>query len=195
MSVYLYEEAIIERLQKITGDNRIHIVKPDQAISFFAQFDKDKVQFPAIVLSRNVTEINETLKNQVVMLQGQTSALTEENLIVKAQLIPIKVSWSLDVFAVDRFTCDEIIRELTFYFITHPRFLVKVPYNLEIEQNFDIFLEPTIQDNSDLLEFPNKGEFFRETLTIYTENAHFYSSSKQYPTYITLEDVVVDIEK
>lgn len=184
MSVYLYDEALVKQMRKITGDDRIHIVDPDSAISFFAQFDKDKVEFPAIVISRGAVTLND-YRNQVVALKGQSARIDENNLVVKAKLIPIRIEWTIDVFAVDRFTCDEIIRELVFYFITYPRFEVQVPYQLDIPQNFDIFVSSNIEDNSDLVEFPNRGEYFRETITVWTDNAHFYSSHRQYPTKTT----------
>lgn len=127
-------------------------------------------------------------RNQVVALKGQTAKVRSDNLVTKARLVPMRIQWDVDVFTADRYTCDEIIRELVFFFTSKPRFEVKVPYGLNIPQNFDIFLSNEIEDNSDLVEFSNRGELFRETLTIYTENAHMYSSHNQYPT-ITLPEV------
>lgn len=186
MSVYLYDEAIVDRLRKVTGDSRIHIVPPDLSVSFFAQFDKDKVEYPAIVVSRGSTiNVNQGLYNQVSLLKGQTVRLnSDENTVSKIKTLPIRVEWNIDVYAVDRYTCDEIVRELVFYLMTYPRFSVKVPYGVDIDQNFDIVVSPEISDNTDLVEFPNTGEIFRETIGIYTENAHLYSSHRQYLTRV-----------
>lgn len=191
MSVYLYDESLTESLKKITGDSRIHVINPDQAFDFLAQFDQDRVELPAVVLSRrNVSLLD--YRNQVVALKGQTAKVKDNNLIVKAKLIPMRIEWNIDVFTVDRYSCDEIIRELVFYFTSKPRFEVKVPYQLDIVQNFDVILSPEITDNTDLVEFPSRGEFFRETLSIWTENAHMFSSQLQYPVYSTSD---VDINK
>lgn len=186
MSVYLYDEAIVDRLRKVTGDSRIHIVPPDLSVSFFAQFDKDKVEYPAIVVSRGSTiNVNQGLYNQVSLLKGQTVRLnSDENTVSKIKTLPIRVEWNIDIYAVDRYTCDEIVRELVFYLMTYPRFSVKVPYGVDIDQNFDIVVSPEISDNTDLVEFPNTGEIFRETISIYTENAHLYSSHRQYLTRV-----------
>lgn len=187
MSFYLYDEALVNSLKEITGDSRIHIVPPEQSISFVAQFDKDKVDYPLIVVSRAPQIVlNGSLYNQVSALKGQTVRLnSEENTVSKVKLIPIRIDWNIDIYAVDRYTCDEIVRELVFYFITYPRFQVNVPYGLDIDQNFDVFLSPEISDNSDLVEFPNTGELFRETISVYTENAHLYSSHRQYLTRVS----------
>lgn len=186
MSAYLYDNAVVDCLRKVVGDERIHIISPDQAISFLAQFDGDKVKLPAIVVSRGPISLQD-YRNQVVALKGQTAKQNDDNLIVKAQLIPMRMEWNLDIITVDRYTCDEIVRELVYYFTINPRFEVTVPYQLDIPQNFDVLLSPEIVDNSDLLEFPNTGEKFRTTLTIYTENAHMYYSHQQYPVLVTSE--------
>lgn len=178
MSQYLYEESLVGELQRITGDGRIHIVPPDNSVSFLAQISKDKTKYPAIVLSRGPTSIQEE-KNQYKALKGTTVKINDDSTVKKVKLIDARFQWSIDIFAVDRFTCDEIVRELVFFFTNHPRFVVKIPYGIDIEQNFDIILANEIEDNSDLLEFPNKGEFFRNTLTIYTENGHYFSARDQ----------------
>lgn len=189
MSAYLYEKVLVDKLQEITGDRRIRVISPDTSLMFLAQADKDKVKYPAVVLSRGAIELS-SYRNQVAALKGQTTKIDKDNIITKAQLIPMRINWNIDVFTVDRYSCDEIIRELIFYFITHPRFYLNVPYGLDICQNFDIFVESEIQDNSDLADFNNRGEYFRETFSIYTDNAHLFTSHKQYPTYIDPIDVV-----
>jgi len=194
MSVYLYDEALVSKFREITGDERIHIVPPDNAIEFLASIDNDKVKYPAVVLSRNSVTLQD-YRNQAVSLKGQSAKINDENLVVKAKLIPLRVEWSVDVFTVDRFSCDEIIRELVFYLISYPRLEVKVPYGLDIPQNFDIIVSPEIVDNSDLIEHSNRGVSFRETLTIYTENAHFYSSGRKYPVYTGLDFEIKNNDK
>lgn len=185
MSAYLYDEALVNKLREISGDERIRIVPPERAIMFLAQFDKDKDKLPAIIVSRGPITINNDLRNQVSILKGQTTRINSDNTASKVKLIPMRMEWNIDVYTVDRFSCDEIIRELVFYFTTYPRFSIKVPYDLDIYQNFDVFLNEDITDNSDLIEFPNTGEYFRETISLYTENAHMWSSGRVYLTKVT----------
>jgi len=186
MSVYLYEEALVERLRNVIHDDRVHIISPDLTSSFLAQFDSDKNHYPAITLTRTNVNIVPELKNLPLMIRGDTSTI-KDGLIQKARMIPMKIEWSLNIYAVDRYTCDEIVRELVFYFITQPKFYVKIPYNLDIEQEFDVILSNDITDNTDLNDFDNKGELFRNTLNIWTDNAHFFSQGLSYPTSIEPE--------
>ena len=192
MSVYLYEEALVERLRNVIHDDRVHIISPDLTSSFLAQFDKDKNHYPAITLTRNSVGIVKEMKNLPLMLKGNTSTV-RDGLIQKARLIPMRIEWSLNIYAVDRYTCDEIVRELVFYFITQPKFYVKVPYGLDIEQEFDIILDSDIADNTDLNDFDDKGELFRNTLNLWTDNAYLFSQGLNYP--INVEPEIGTIKK
>ena len=188
MSVYLYDEALVDGIKSVTGDNRIRIVPPENTTSFLAQIDKDNVNYPAILLRRGPIQIVEPMRNQYSMLKGETVRYnSEENTATKVKTLPIRIEWDVDVYAADRKTCDEIVRELVWFFTTYPRFSVKIPYGLDITQNFDISLDPNIEDNTDLLGFASTGELFRETLSIYTENAHYYTAQRQYLTKVKPE--------
>ena len=187
MSRYLYDNALVTALRQVTGDDRIHLIDPQSAILFFAQVDHDKNMYPAIVLSRRPSSLLD-YQNQVAKLKGQTLRVNEDSTVTKLKLLNARFEWQIDVFTVDQFTCDEIVRELIFFFTNNPRFQVTVPYGANIPQNFDVFLSPEIEDNSDLVEFPNRGEYYRETLVIYTENGHYFSTRDQMTTY-TKSDV------
>lgn len=182
MSTYLYDESLVNRLREVINDDRIHVIPPEESISFLAKVGKDKTYFPAVVVSRGPITLTTDTRNQFVYLKGQSVRLNEDNTVTKVKLIPMRMEWSINIYAVERYTCDEIVREIVFYLMSHPRFEVKVPYGVDITQNFDVFVDPEIVDNSDLSEFSNVGDYFRETLTVYTENAHLYSSRRQYLT-------------
>lgn len=182
MSTYLYDESLVNRLREVINDDRIHVIPPEESISFLAKVGKDKTYFPAVVVSRGPITLTTDTRNQFVYLKGQSVRLNNDNTVTKVKLIPMRMEWSINIYAVERYTCDEIVREIVFYLMSHPRFEVKVPYGVDITQNFDVFVDPEIVDNSDLSEFSNVGDYFRETLTVYTENAHLYSSRRQYLT-------------
>lgn len=180
MSVYLYDKALVDKLVSVTGDQRIKVIPPSDTISLLAQINKDKVEFPAIVVSRGPVRIFPDTRNQYAYLKGETVRINSDNSATKMKPLPIRIDWTINVYAVDRYSCDEITRELVFYFMTYPRCFVDVPYGIDIPQNFDLILEPEIEDNSDLENFSNTGEYFRTTLSLYTENAHYFVSDKIY---------------
>lgn len=184
MSVYLYDQALVDKLVSVTGDDRIMVIPPSDTISLLAQINKDKVTFPAIVVTRGPIKMFTDTRNQVAYLKGETARFNRDSTATKMKLLPIRIDWTINIYAVDRYSCDEITRELVFYLMTYPRCFVNVPYGVDIPQNFDLILDPNIEDNSDLENFSNTGEYFRTTLSLYTENAHYFTSGKIYLTKI-----------
>ena len=191
MSVYLYDEALVDKLQSVTKDSRIRVIPPSDAISLLAQINKDQVEFPAIIVTRGPVSLFTVTRNQHAYLHGETVRYNEDSTATKMKPLPMRITWSINIYAVDRYSCDEITRELVFYLMTYPRCFVKVPYDIDIIQNFDLILDPEIEDNSDLENFSDTGEYFRETLTVYTENAHMFSSGRIYLTKVT-DNVALD---
>lgn len=190
MSVHLYDEALVDKLRKITEDSRIRVIPPSDTISLLAQVNKDQVEFPAIVVTRGPVNLFTETRNQVAYLKGETARINADSTATKMKPLPMRITWTINIYAVDRYSCDEITRELVFYLMTYPRCFVDVPYGVDLPQNFDLILDPNIEDNSDLENFNNVGEYFRETLTVYTENAHMFSSGRIYLTKVKGETIV-----
>lgn len=192
MSVYLYDNALVEKLKSVTQDSRIRVIPPEDTISLLAQIDKDKVEFPAIIVTRGQVSLFQNTRNQYAYLKGESVRLNEDSTVTKIKPLPMRITWTINIYAVDRYSCDEITRELVFYLMTYPRCFVQVPYGIDVPQNFDLILDNDIEDNSDLANFSELGEYFRETLTVYTENAHMFSSGRRYLTRILDGEVVLD---
>ena len=98
---------------------------------------------------------------------------------VFAQVMPIRIEYQIDIFTVDRVSCDAIVRELIFEIYKNPTLSINIPYSINSEHNFNIYLEDEIVDNSDTVEHVNRGVLFRNTLTMYTDDANLYYSDVQ----------------
>lgn len=191
MSAYLYDEALVAKLTKITEDSRIRVISPSDTISLLAQINKDKVEFPAIIVTRGPINLFQDTRNQYAYLKGESVKLNEDSSMTKIKVLPMRMTWTINIYAVDRYSCDEITRELVYYLMTYPRCFVQVPYGIDIPQNFDLILDNDIEDNSDLEGYMNTGEYFRETLTVRTENAHYFSSDRRYLTRVTSDTKII----
>ena len=192
MSVYLYDKALTEKLREVVGDDRIHVIPPEDTLFFLAQLTKDKVNFPAITITRGPVQLVTETRNQVAYRKGDSVRLNPDHTITKVKHFPMRIQWSINVYTVDRYSCDEIIRELVFYLMTYPSLEVQVPYGADIPQNFDLFIENEIEDNSDLSQFSETGEYFRETITVFTDNAHMFSTGKVYPTKPVIKKQIIN---
>lgn len=179
VSVYRYDEAIIDKFRDIFDDNRIHILPVENAIRFTAQLQKDDVKFPLISTTRLGWSIRSSDVNFAAKMTGGLHHRENNNTNVFAQIIPIRIEYQLDIFTVDRQSGDELTRELVFYFYQHPTLTVRFPYMLNGEHHFNLYLDNDVVDNSETIEHVNKGVMFRNTLTFYTDDANLFAGDVQ----------------
>ena len=179
MSVKSYDDAIIDNFRAIFNDETISILPVENAIRFSGQLQKDDIEFPMISTTRLGYSIRNSDVNFNAKRIGSFVRRDGENNNIYAQVIPIRIEYQLDVFTVDQETCDEIIRELVFFFAQHPTLEAHFEYGLDIDHNFNMFLNDDIVDNSDTVEHINKGVLFRNTLTFYVDDAYLFRSKKQ----------------
>ena len=179
MSVKLYDDAIVESFRSLMQDNRISILPVEQALRFSAQLQRDDIRFPLISTYRLGYSIRENDVNYYGLNTGGYRKRNDNGTNTFVQIVPIKINYQLDIFTVDRESCDNIIRELVFYLLQTPSLTVKIPYDINMEHRFNLYMEPDIVDNSDTVEHTNKGVLFRNTLNLYTDDAYLFSNRTQ----------------
>ena len=179
MSVDYYDKAIINHFREIFDDNRISILPVEQAIRFTAQLKQDNVVFPLISTNRLGYSIKLNEVNFNGLRQGGFQNRGANGINTFAQIIPIRINYQIDVFTVSKAQGDALLRELIFHLMLNPTLQVEVPYQLDMNHNFNLFLESDIVDNSDTIEHLDKGVKFRNTLSFYTDDAYLFASKVQ----------------
>ena len=198
MSAYLYDEAIVESLRNVIGDNRIQIVPMDRVYDIIPRLNDDKLILPLVTLTRTSWSVNVSEANHAAKYEGATAKIYQPspkfdtNRIQKFQFVPMRLDYSLDVWTRTRQENDEFIRELFWYFIISPTLQIKVPYALDFDHNFNVFISDDVEDNSDVAQHQLKGEYFRQTLHIYTDDAKLWKSSERNPTTVKVR---VEVEQ
>lgn len=191
MSTYLYDEALVENLRTLTKDTRIHIVPPDNLFRLIGRIEEDEIEMPLISLVRTGWQLANS-RPHTAKFDGALSGYDESSKkLERLQALPINISYQLDVWTKTRLENDNILRELIFYYSTHPTLLVRIGYGLDITHNFNIFIDNDIEDNSDIVEHRNRGEYFRQTISLYTDDAYLWKSSSRYPTFVHDSDIDV----
>lgn len=184
MSVYMYDEAIVEDLRLLLNDDRIHIVPVDNVFRLIARLNEDNIEMPLISLTRTGWQLADN-KPQMMKFDGALAGYDRrDNSLKRVQAIPIRIGYQLDVWTKTRKENDNILRELIFYYSTHPTLIVNIEYGLDITHDFNIFFDADIEDNSDIVEHRNRGEYFRQTVSIYTDDAYLWKSSSRNPSII-----------
>lgn len=189
MSAYMYDEAIINNLRSIVGDDRITITPVDTIFDIIPRLNNDKITLPLLTVTRRNWSIQSDNVNHAAKYEGALSGIYQDEgktTIQRVQFVPMTLTYSLDVWTKQRLENDEIVRELFWYYMTSPTLQITVPYKLDFDHNFNLFIEPEIEDNSDISQHLNTGEVFRQTLTIYTDDAKLWKSSSRDPTIIDI---------
>lgn len=189
VSVYAYDRAIVEDFRarfRNTKNNEVNpnvqIGSSDRMFSILGQLDNDHVILPFISLQRLDWQLNLDRQGYQTFIGDKIfTRVNEDNrkIQVRAQVIPITINYQLSVYSKDRVTNDALIREILFYYHLRPSLLVYVGHGLNIAHKFNIYFNSGIEDNSDIANHENRGTYFRQDLSFYTDDAYLWRANYQ----------------
>ena len=189
MSVFLYDKAVLDKFREITQDSRIYINPTDNVFRTVSMLDNDNVKLPMISIMRTGTTILDNVSYPLMKTGTLAKVNQDEEYFTRVQAIPIQINYLIDIWTKTRLDNDNIVREIIFYFFTHPTLQIEIPYTINVKHNFNLFLNKDIEDNSDVLEHKNRGEMYRQTLTMYTNDAYLWKASRT-----DFLDITLDVE-
>lgn len=174
MSQTLYDEAIIKKLRFWTQDSKVSISDPDSLFSYRADAsENDKIVLPMISLNRGPIRLLRTGK--VPMAKEGFKLQANDKKIAHLRAIPIQLRYQLDVYARKRAESDNLVRELVFKLVNNPRLEIEIPYeDSKYTHKFTLTLDDDVEDNSDVAQHLEKGEYYRMTLNIVIEDAYLF---------------------
>jgi hypothetical protein len=178
MSATLYDDAVLNKIKRWVKDKDIKITGPNETRGLFeyvADVTNDKpVDLPLIALRRdpNLTILSRI--KQPSSFDGWRKSIDSKK---GSQLnkIPIQISWQLDIYTRYFEEAEEYVRNFVFNIINYPSVEVEIPYNdSKLTHKFNIFINETIEDNSDIPERLVSGQFTRKTIFFYTDEAYLF---------------------
>lgn len=200
-SVYSYDVSLVEDLKarfkikdkKVQGsevNDTVQIGPAQNMFNILGSINQDKVIMPFVSLERLNWQLN--LDRQAYQTYTGGIVFTGQDaeghpIDKRAQIIPITINWRLSVWTRDRLTNDCLMRELLFYYSLRPTLLVKIGHGLNIVHNFNIFFNNDIEDNSDIANHDTNGTYFRQDVTLYTDDAYLWRANWQNRVMITPE--------
>ena len=167
-------------------DNAIKQLKGKMTFPFISiyplptiEFDNSKNSFPSYHLGSPM------FKEIPIYDKHGEFVETDDNYAKNVKTLYINIEYQIDVWAVDRQSAEEVIRELMFWFYE----------NQEVSVNF--YGEPliftftvgsNIQDNTDLVNYESNNKIYRFTTNIALSTAIFRTEN-----YFTVKKPQVDI--
>lgn len=180
MAIRYYDDAISYKLQKwIPSAAGIRVLKPDDTKRLFELRADDKrdapLQLPMIALSRsNDLELILNIKNSR-SYDGLKIAQNELQTL-QWNVIPIKVSYQLDIYTKTKEDGEEYLRNFLFKLINNPTIVIEIPYNNTMLKHIaNIRVLETVSDNSSIPERLFQGQFTRWTIQFELQDAFFFS--------------------
>lgn len=163
-------------------NDTVQIGSASRMFDILGRMNKDKIIMPFVSLERIDWSLNldrqgyqTFVGDEVYIRRDAENKLTE----IRAQVIPITINWRLSVWSTDRITNDALIRELLFYYHLRPSLMVTVGHGLNMKHKFNIYFNSGIEDNSDLANQGTNGVYFRQDLTLYTDDAYLWHANYQ----------------
>lgn len=174
MSVGLYDKAIVDKLRFWTQDSNVSISDPDTLFTYRADVQgDDQVKLPVISLTRGNIKIKRTGKTPA-SVDGFKMAANKDK-VTHLRQIPISIPYQIDIYTRYRTQNDDLLRELIFKLVNNPRLKIEIPYeDSKYTHLFTLTLQEDIEDNSDVAQHLEKGEYFRTTLNIVVEDAYLF---------------------
>lgn len=178
MSVGLYDNAFLAKLQAWTKDTAVTVVSPSDSRRLFETIsdttNDGPIKLPIISLKRpgGFTILN--TGKRPLSFDGAT---LDANYDRASQLngIPISIPYQIDVYTRYQNEADEYIRNLVFNIINYPKLDIVIPYNNEnYVHHSNIRLAGEVDDNSDIPERLISGQFVRMSMRIDIDDAYLF---------------------
>ena len=196
MSVYLYDEAFVEKLRNWTKSTNVKVYSPDDTRRLFeviADSSNDApIQLPILCLRRK-SGVKVTKPRKRPMTFDGMMLESNSQKSVQLDAIPLDISYQLDIYTRYFKEADEFLRNLTFNIINYPKLTINIPYNdFNVEHNAFILMSEDIEDNSNVPERLIGGQFTRFTFNITIDDAYLWNVRVRDNLQIECDEVTID---
>ena len=195
----MYHEAL-KRLIQSAFSGQVVLEQVDTAYDNAMKQVRGKMEFPFISLYPTPTIEFENSKNSFPSYKLGSPMYTEvpvfddygnyvgsdDKVAKNVKSLYINIEYQIDVWAVDRQTAEEVIRELMFWFYENQELSVTF-YGQPLVFTFSV--GNNIQDNTDLVNYESNGKIYRYTTNILLSTAIFRTEN-----YFTVQKPKVDID-
>lgn len=144
--MYLYENAIIENINKLFTNSKVCAVIADslsEGLRRVAANKEDKITLPAIILVGGDWSLNDS--NFYSLMHGSEFERVEENILTKnINIMSFTPSYSMYIIAQSSRECDMLTREIVFHYSMHPTLVVNIPYGINKVHTFNLNINKNI---------------------------------------------------
>lgn len=199
MSVIYYDTALKEKVKEVF--NNTFFATTEEAFKECARINNGKVKLPLISIFRPMGfTINTSRYNEDAFRRGYFIKKIRDHPDGKMQVmkeLPVRLQYQIDVWTATKSDCDRLTEELIMWLLYRPYIEFvnpRVDLQKHDEENGSVSktiktalkIEETIQDNSEVMSFEDRGRYYRNTFEIFFDEPRLFS-------YSTFENFVDEI--
>ena len=168
-------------------DNAIKQIKGNLEFPFISLYPTPTIELENTIYFFPSYHIGNQMFTQVPVFNDYGEYTGSDSRVAKnVKSLYINIEYQIDVWAIDRQTAEEVIRELMFWFYENQELSVTF-YGQPLTFTFTV--GNNIQDNTDLVNYESNGKIYRYTTNILLSTAIFRTEN-----YFTVQKPKVDIE-
>lgn len=178
MGVRFYDDALLAKLKRWTNGSQVTITGVNETRRLFEvmldkQNDKE-LKLPIIALSRPAGYSVLIKQKRPASHNGSTAVATRER-SAKLNIVPIAITYQLDIYTRYFEEADEYARNFIFNIINYPKLNIEIPYeDQKLTADANIRITTDVEDNSDIPERLISGQFTRITLGLNIDDAYLF---------------------
>lgn len=179
IGIAMYDQALSTKIKSwLPAETDVEILTQENLTRRFEiaadKSNDSKISFPRVDISRDRTfELQQSSKNEMSFNGVRLYGDDKEAKILNS--IPISLDYQIDIYAKKAKEADAILVQLLFKLINNPRIVVTLSDGKEkIPQVFHFYLDPQIENSSDVQERLYQGEFTRWTIKLHMPNVRLY---------------------
>lgn len=200
MACRYYDDILIEKLKHwVPEASNLRVLKPEESERLFKLTADDNAdanfKMPFMALSRDTDiELSQNIKTNKSF--DGLKLLQNSEQTIELNVIPIKLSYQLDIYTKKQEEADEYVREFLFKLINNPLIKIEIPYNdTKILHTANIRVLSTVSDTSDIGERVFSGQFTRWTIQLEIQDAFLFSIPYRKNWKFIIEDTTIEVSK
>ncbi len=178
MGVRYYDDALLEKIKKWVKDPNMTITGVNETKRYFqylADITNDQPLKLPIIAIRRLSPVRVLSTNKKPLTFDGWRRKNNGEKGDQLNGIPIEINYQIDIYTRYFAEADEYLRNFIFQIINHPKISIEIPYNnSRIIHESNIRLNSDIEDNSDIPERLVEGQFTRQTISIYIDDAYLF---------------------
>lgn len=183
--IQLYDEALHDTL-KNSFSSFVAIVPVNDFWNVISMHRENKLQLPAICISRSSQTIDPEMKSWVSSRMGTVDRIQQHRAFTE-QALPLVLNYNLTLLATKQHDIDELTSEVIFFIVNKPRVTITLPYGSDRPVNAQLSIVGDVTDSSMRDGFSDTGILYQTIIPIRLIGANIYNIEKRNLRFLRAE--------